>query len=56
MRGAAGNRRPYRAPRLTRVFKPVFATIEQGLIVRTLGALSIADVRTLREAVVLSIG
>ena len=38
------------------VFKPVFATIEQGLVVRTLGALSIADVRNLREAVALSIG
>ena len=38
------------------VFKPVFATIEQSLVVRTLGTLSIADVRTLREAVALSIG
>ena len=38
------------------VFKPVFATIEQGLVVRTLGALSIADVGALREAVARSIG
>ena len=38
------------------VLKPVFATIEQGLLVRSLGTLSIADVRTLREAIALSIG
>ena len=38
------------------VFKPVFATIDQGLIVRTLGALSMDDSRTLREAFSLSIG
>ena len=38
------------------VFKPVFATIGQGLVVRTLGALSMNDSRTLREAFALSIG
>ena len=38
------------------VFKPVFATIEQGLIVRTLGALSATDTRTLRDAVAQSVG
>ena len=38
------------------VFKPVFATIDQGLVVRTLGALSTDDSRTLREAFSLSIG
>ncbi len=37
------------------VFKPVFATIEQALIVRTLGALSDADTLRLREAVAQSI-
>ena len=38
------------------VFKPVFATIDQGLVVRTLGALSMNDSRTVREAFALSIG
>lgn len=38
------------------VFKPVFTTIEQGLVVRTLGALSAADVRTLREVIAQAIG
>ena len=38
------------------VFKPVFATIDQGLVVRTLGALSVNDSRTSREAFALSIG
>ena len=38
------------------VFKPVFATIDQGLAVRSLGALSMDDSRTLREAFSLSIG
>lgn len=33
------------------VLKPVFTTIEQGLVVRTLGTLSATDLRTLREAV-----
>ena len=38
------------------VLKPVFATIEQSLVVRTLGALSVADTRTLRDAVAQSVG
>jgi mRNA interferase MazF len=38
------------------VFKPVFATIEQRLVVRTIGALSAGDVRALRESVTQSIG
>ena len=38
------------------VFKPVFATIEQGLVVRTLGALSVADTLILREAIAQSVG
>ena len=38
------------------VLKPVFATIEQSLVVRTLGALSVADTLILREAVVQSVG
>ncbi|HEY8709360.1 MAG TPA: type II toxin-antitoxin system PemK/MazF family toxin [Burkholderiaceae bacterium] len=33
------------------VLKPVFTTIEQGLVVRTMGALSAADAKTLREVV-----
>jgi len=35
----------------TSVFKPVFTTIEQGLVVRTMGTLSAADAKTLREIV-----
>jgi len=31
------------------VLKPVFATIEQGLVLRTMGMLLDADLRTLRE-------
>jgi len=31
------------------VFKPVFTTIEQGLVVRAMGQLSAIDVKTLRE-------
>ncbi len=31
--------------------KPVFTTIEQALVIRTMGALSIADGKTLREFV-----
>lgn len=31
------------------VLKPVFTTIEQGLVVRTMGMLSAADLHTLRE-------
>jgi mRNA interferase MazF len=33
------------------VFKPVFTTIEQSLVVRTMGSLSAADAKTLREIV-----
>ena len=33
------------------VLKPVFTTIEQALVIRTMGALSIADGKTLREVV-----
>jgi hypothetical protein len=33
------------------VLKPVFATIEQGLVLRVMGHLSVADVKTLRELV-----
>ncbi len=38
------------------VLKPVFTTIEQGLVVRTMGALSTADLRTLREVIAQVIG
>lgn len=38
------------------VLKPVVTTIEQGLVVRTIGALSAADLRTLRETIVQVIG
>ena len=38
------------------VLKPVVTTIEQGLAVRTIGALSTADLRTLREAIAQVIG
>jgi mRNA interferase MazF len=38
------------------VLKPVFTTIEQGLVVRTMGTLSVNDLRTLREAVAQVIG
>jgi len=33
------------------VLKPVFTTIEQGLVVRTMGTLSATDLRTLREII-----
>ena len=33
------------------VIKPVFTTIEQGLVVRAIGHLSPADIETLREVV-----
>lgn len=33
------------------VLKPVLTTIEQGLVVRALGALSVADLRALRETI-----
>ena len=38
------------------VMKPVFTTIEQGLVVRTMGTLSANDLRTLRETVAQVIG
>ena len=38
------------------VLKPVVTTIEQGLVVRTLGALSAADLHTLRETIAQLIG
>lgn len=38
------------------VLKPVVTTIEQGLVVRTLGALSAADLHSLREVIVQVIG
>jgi mRNA interferase MazF len=33
------------------VLKPVFTTIEQGLVLRLMGQLSVADIKTLREIV-----
>ena len=33
------------------LLKPVFTTIEQGLVVRTMGTLSATDLRTLREVI-----
>ncbi len=33
------------------VLKPVFTTIEQGLVIRTLGSLATVDANTLREVV-----
>ena len=38
------------------VLKPVVTTIEQGLVVRTLGALSAADLHNLRETIAQLIG
>lgn len=38
------------------VLKPVFTTIEQSLVIRTMGKLSAADLRTLREVVTQVIG
>ena len=38
------------------VLKPVFTTIAQGLVVRTMGTLSTSDLRTLRETVAQVIG
>jgi mRNA interferase MazF len=38
------------------VLKPVFTTIEQGLVVRTMGKLSADDLRALRETVAQTIG
>ncbi len=33
----------------TSVLKPVFTTIEQGLVIRVMGRLSAADIKTMRE-------
>jgi mRNA interferase MazF len=38
------------------VFKPVFTTIEHGLVARTMGTLSAADTRTLRKLLAEAIG
>jgi mRNA interferase MazF len=38
------------------VLKPVFTTIEQGLVARTMGALSSTDLRTLQETLSQAIG
>ena len=35
----------------TSVLKPVFTTIEQGLVIRTMGTLSAADIKTPRDVV-----
>ncbi|MBI3525573.1 MAG: type II toxin-antitoxin system PemK/MazF family toxin [Betaproteobacteria bacterium] len=38
------------------VLKPVLTTIEQGLVLRTIGAFSAADLHTLRESIAQIIG
>jgi mRNA interferase MazF len=38
------------------VLKPVFTTIEQGLVIRTMGKFTAADLLTLREAITQAIG
>ena len=38
------------------VLKPVFTSIEQGLVLRTMGMLVMADIKTLREVVADVIG
>ena len=38
------------------VLKPVFTTIEQGLVLRVMGQLSAADIKTTRELVAVVIG
>ena len=38
------------------VLKPILTTIEHGLVVRTIGKLSTADLHTLREALAKVIG
>jgi mRNA interferase MazF len=40
----------------TSVLKPVFTTIEQGLVVRAMGKLSVGDLRALRESIAQVIG
>ena len=38
------------------VFKPVFTTIEQGLVIRTMGALTAADISALQGVIAAAIG
>ena len=38
------------------VVKPVFTTIEQGLVMRTIGEFSATDLRALREAIAKTVG
>lgn len=38
------------------VLKPVFTTIEQGLVIRAMGKLSAGDLRALRETIAQTIG
>ena len=38
------------------VLKPVFTSIEQGLIVRTMGHMSVADIKAPREVIAVVIG
>jgi mRNA interferase MazF len=38
------------------VLKPVFTTIEQSLVVRTMGALSAADLHSLRKIITQVVG
>ena len=38
------------------VLKPVFTTIDQGLVVRIMGTLTVTDIKTLREIVAEVIG
>ena len=38
------------------VLKPVFTTIEQGLVVRTMGKLAAGDLRALREVIAQTVG
>lgn len=38
------------------MLKPVFTTIDRGLVIRTIGALSAADAKTLREVLADVIG
>lgn len=40
----------------TSVLKPVFTTIEQGLVIRTMGTLTTADHQALREVVADTLG
>jgi mRNA interferase MazF len=38
------------------VLKPVFTTIEQGLVVRTMGKLSVGDIHSLHQIIAQTIG